>query len=412
MTSASNSDPTSIARRRPRFAKVLLLAFGVLLALLIAEAALRIYGFTYFNPYIVDLDVGYTLRPGAEGWWKKEALTYVKINDHGFRDRDHAIAKPPGTLRIAVLGDSFAEALQVPLEKTFTAVVEEKLQRCPQPANSIVEVLNFGVSGFSTTRELILLRKRVWSYSPDVIVLLFTTGNDVRDNSPALSEYQQAALPYFTSRDGKLILDDSLLQKRNRSVGFRLQQSFLGVAFQWIQNNSRVLGLFYAARESYQATSRGSATQGLPNSGKELGIDSQIYRETHSAEWEEAWQLTEKLILQMRDEVKAQGASFLVVTGSMSVQVNPDPVVRSEFMTRSGIQNLFYPDERIKALGQREGFGVLNLAPLLEDYARRNNTYLHGSGASSGRGHWNELGHQLAGEHIAGRLCKTIAEAN
>ncbi len=40
----------------------------------------RVAGFTYFNAYIVDQDVGFSLRPNAEGWWRKEGLTYVKIN--------------------------------------------------------------------------------------------------------------------------------------------------------------------------------------------------------------------------------------------------------------------------------------------------------------------------------------------
>src|SRR5437016_120195 len=159
------------SRVRPLLAKLLLLVGGILVALLIVEVVLRVSGFTYFNPSIADQDVGYSLRPGAEGWWKKEGVTYVKINSHGFRDREHAIAKPPDTLRIAVLGDSYAEAFQVPLEKTFWTLMEQKLNECPQAAKSQVEVLNFGISGFSTGRELILLQKRVWQYSPDIIVL-------------------------------------------------------------------------------------------------------------------------------------------------------------------------------------------------------------------------------------------------
>ena len=133
-------------RSRPRVAKLLSLLGGILVALLIAEVALRVAGFTYFNPSMVDQDVGYALRPGAEGWWKREGLTYVKINSDGFHDREHTIAKPPDTFRIAVLGDSFVEAFQVPAEKAFWSVLERKLQECPPAGKSKVEVLSFGVS--------------------------------------------------------------------------------------------------------------------------------------------------------------------------------------------------------------------------------------------------------------------------
>ena len=139
------------ARLRRLAARLALIAGGIFLGLLIAEIALRVAGFQYFNPYIVDRDVGYSLRPGAEGWWKKEGLTYVKINSHGFRDREHTFTKPADTLRIAILGDSYAEAFQVPLEKTFWSIMEQRIAHCPQPSKAKVEVLNFGVSGFSTT---------------------------------------------------------------------------------------------------------------------------------------------------------------------------------------------------------------------------------------------------------------------
>ncbi|MEO7970637.1 MAG: SGNH/GDSL hydrolase family protein [bacterium] len=204
LPSGRNHYPT-----RRWFKKLLLFIAAVAIALLLAEGALRVFGFTHFNPYIVDKDLGYSLRPDAEGWWRKEGLTYIKINSQGLRDREHTIAKPGDTIRIAVLGDSFAEALQVPMGKTFWTVMQQQLQNCAQSletkACSIarnIEVLNFGVSGFSTARELILLRQRVWQYSPDLIVLLVTTRNDVRDNSRALDPYATSGLPYFVYING------------------------------------------------------------------------------------------------------------------------------------------------------------------------------------------------------------------
>ena len=395
------------SRQRLRFARLLLLFGGILSALLIAEVALRVSGFTYFNAYIEDGEIGYALRPGAEGWWTKEGRTYVKINSHGFRDRDHEIAKPLNTLRIAVVGDSFAEAFQVPLEKAFWSVMEQKLNECPQADRSKVEVLNFGVSGFSTARELILLQKRVWQYSPDLIVLLVTTGNDIRDNSRALTKYPDSPLPYFVSQDGKLVLDDSILAARNSSFKFRLQQSFIGKSLKWAQDHVRLMGLIYTAREAYQSYSQKTQARNVGSEG-EPGLDNEVYREPVSPEWDNAWRVTEGLMVQMRDEVIAKGAKFLVVTGSMAIQVNPTPDTRQESLNRLGVRSLFYPDQRIKMLGEHEGFKVLNLAPALEDYATRNKVFLHGAGDAIGRGHWNESGHRLAGELIAQEICKAV----
>ncbi len=379
---------------------------AVIAALLIAEGGLRVSGFTYFNPYVADREVGYSLRPNAEGWWQREGLTYIKINSHGFRDREHHIAKPPGTYRIAVLGDSYVEAFQVPLEKAFWPVIERKLQDCPQSAKPNVEVLSFGISGFSTARELILLQDRVWQYAPDCIILLVTTGNDVRDNSRKLNEYANQPLPYFVFQDGKLTRDDSLVATRNRTLTFRIQESFIGRGFSWMQHHVRLLGLFYAVREAYQSPSSAAEREKRIGSLHEPGLDSEVYREPVTQEWQDAWRVTERLVVQMRDEVRARGANFLVVTGSMGIQVHPDSDVRHEFMRRLGVQNLFYPEQRIKALGDREGFRVLNLAPAVAEYASRNKVFVHGSGDARGTGHWNELGHRLAGEMIGQELCK------
>src|SRR3981081_3628890 len=122
----------SVFRRR-LFARLLLLLGGLVIGLFLVEAGLRVSGYKHFNPYIVDQDLGFSLRPNAEGWWRKEGTTYVRINSQGLRDREHSFSKSANTIRIAVVGDSFAEAFQVPIEKTFWSLMERKLQECAPP---------------------------------------------------------------------------------------------------------------------------------------------------------------------------------------------------------------------------------------------------------------------------------------
>jgi hypothetical protein len=108
----------------------------------------------------------------------------------------------------------------------------------------------------------------------------------------------------------------------------------------------------------------------------------------------------------MRDDVASHGARFLLVTLSNGVQVYPDPHVRSTFAAKIGTNDLFYPDRRIEDFSCKNGIEALILAPSLFEHAERNRTYLHGfMNSGLGNGHWNELGHRLAGERIAERLC-------
>ena len=381
------------------------MAVSLTITVILVEVGLRLAGFSYFNPYIADPELGFALRPNAEGWWTKEGSAYVKINSRGLRDYEHTLEKPENTIRIAVLGDSFAEALQVPIEDTFWSIMRRQLQSAMSTRGKHVEVLNFGVSGFSTARELIMLRQRVWQYSPDLVVLLVTPENDIRDNSQVLTVYSEA-LPYFVYRNGSLELDDSLLKLRSAQYAFKLQQSFAGRALNWIRHRSRIVGLFYTARESYLSHRRQLSSYNA--SIGERGVDDHIFLAPTTSDWADAWRLTEKLILQMRDEVQAKDAKFLLVTGSNGIQVEPDATERTKYMRQLGVTTLFYPDLRIKEFAEREKIDVLNLAPRFLEFATHTQTVLHGSGATKGRGHWNKEGHKLAGKLIADSLLERL----
>jgi hypothetical protein len=116
--------------------------------------------------------------------------------------------------------------------------------------------------------------------------------------------------------------------------------------------------------------------------------------------------VTENLLLTIRDEVREKGAEFLVVTVTSTHQTHPNPTVRRAVEQRLGVSHLFYAENRIRALGEREGFAVLPLAPLFQAQAEQRQVFLHGfENSGIGTGHWNSQGHRLAGELIAQKLC-------
>ncbi len=113
----------------------------------------------------------------------------------------------------------------------------------------------------------------------------------------------------------------------------------------------------------------------------------------------------------MRDEVRSKGVKFLVVTGTSGIQLQPDPATREAAMRSLGVENLFYPDARIKTLGERAGFPVLNLAAPMQEYADSHKAFLHGQGSLTGYGHWNQTGNHVAGELVARKLCADASAA-
>ena len=108
-----------------------------------------------------------------------EYTVEIRTNSQGMRaDQEFAIAKPPGTRRIAVLGDSFSMGYGVNIEDTSLQILEENLEA---ELECNVEILNFSVSGFGPAEELIVLEKAAMQYEPDLIIQYFTSNDPIDD---------------------------------------------------------------------------------------------------------------------------------------------------------------------------------------------------------------------------------------
>jgi lysophospholipase L1-like esterase len=369
------------------------------MALVFAELSLRLIGFGYPVFYTYDDTVGVALRPGAEGWNRTEGESLVKISEDGLRDREHSKQKPSDTVRIAVLGDSMAEALQVPMSATFWSVVERRVRECKAFGARDVEVLNFGVSGYGTAQELLTLRRRVSDYAPDIVVLAFYPGNDVRNNSRELEPMKLR--PFFHLKGDELIQDDGFLRdpeylSYKRTFGTR-EILFDLRTFQLLRRTKAVIE---------QMASKEASAARAPNA--ELGLDENIFLPPASAPWKDTWAVTERLIVKMRDEAASMNARLLLVTIPIGIQANPDPKIREQVARRLGARDLLYPEERLRTLADREKLDVLLLAAPFQAYAEKNRIYLHGfSNTVLGTGHLNENGHRLAGELISDHICRS-----
>ena len=115
---------------REKTANAILVICSLIIALAVMEVGLRIIDFSYVTPWRFDSITGKALLPGVQMWNTEEGHAFVEINSDGLRDAEHAVAKPGNTLRIAILGDSYAEAMQVPVEQAFWRVAQDKLGNC------------------------------------------------------------------------------------------------------------------------------------------------------------------------------------------------------------------------------------------------------------------------------------------
>ncbi len=398
MTDEPSQEPV-VSRKAAFYGKVLLLIVGTLIGLVVAEVGLRVARVAFPLPYTTDPNCGTLLQPGFHAWFHKEGHGYVEVNQWGFRDSERTTQKPDNVLRIAVLGDSYAEALQVMDDETFWAAMEHELQQAGVLPGKRIEVLNFGISGFGTAQELLVLRHHVWQFDPDVVLLLFTSGNDVRNNSKRLEPNQTK--PFFLLQDDGLVEDVSFRQHPD----YLKAQSGSTRAKVWLINRFRLLQLANEIRN------RPPRVEGeVENAGSEAGLDDRIFQQPQDEAWQEAWDITERLLVTLHNETQQQDVLFVVALGNSAIQVDPNPAVRKACQDRLGVDDLLYPDRRVEAIGERCGFPVLSLTMPMREYAEEHQAYLHGfENTRMGTGHWNAEGHALAGRLLAERLGEILA---
>lgn len=374
---------------------------------------MRVVGYSAPLFYAPDYSRGVVLRPNVAGTYQREGRTYVAINSAGLRDREHSIAKPANTIRIALLGDSYCEGLQVPVEQTFWWLLQQKLESCDQFAGKHIEIINFGVSGYGTGQELITLQQKVWQYSPDIVMLLMTTNNDISDNMRSLKKTDE--IPYFYYRADELVVDNSFRD----SSAFRWHSSTLNRTGVWFRDNLRTIQLLYEVhlliktkldeRRARNQTPAPAPAQVAKQPAPEITVENMIYFEPRDPVWNEAWHVTEGLLKEIHNEVDQKGAKFLLVVGSNPIQVHPDRAVRERFQSYVGTDNLFYPNLRLEQLANREQIDFLDLAQPMQRYADEKKVFLHGFGKEIGNGHWNADGHREAAELIERKMCSDAA---
>ena len=92
----------------------------------------------------------------------------ININSHGFRGNEFTIDKPQNTFRIFMVGGStIYGAGATSDDKTIPGYLQKKFDEI----NLKVEVINAGISGAESNREMYLIKNFLHKYKPDLIVV-------------------------------------------------------------------------------------------------------------------------------------------------------------------------------------------------------------------------------------------------
>jgi hypothetical protein len=386
-------------------------AFAVAAFLLLLEGGLRLAGVRFSaSLYQPELERGYSLRPNAEGWMTDEGENYVRINSDGMRDRERRIEAEPDTVRIAVVGSSGAAGLQVPLDRTFQAVAERKLNRALADAGKRVEVLNFGVPGYTLAHEYLTLKNHVWKYRPSIVVLAnptFAVMTATRELFPS------DIFPYFEIENGELKADAGT---RARRAPDQPKIYWKNRISDWTNvSYALLLGKNAAIRAPEEAAAMKRALLAQRPAAQTAGGATDNHRSVwpflpDQPELKKSWTMLDAYFRAMKRNCDAHGAEFWIVTLDAEMAVHPDLKERAAFAGSLGIDTLYASDQRIERMAAADGIPVVSLGPVLGQYSAAHHVALHGFfNTAFNNGHWNPLGHELAGRAIARELLERSA---
>jgi hypothetical protein len=155
-----------------RYMRDAVIIFILTFALL--EGSLRLYH--YFSPVFIFPD-------NSENRFRRTPFDSnfgFTLNSGGFHDTEFQQVKPPGSIRIVGIGDSFVFGA-VPYQYNFLTLLEDKMNR---PGDRRVEILNMGIAATGPREYFSIMVKEALPLNPDAALICVFVGNDFGQTSP------------------------------------------------------------------------------------------------------------------------------------------------------------------------------------------------------------------------------------
>jgi hypothetical protein len=333
----------------------------LLFFLLIIEFGVRLFWEFEPNRYLCNHPVmGRIYCPGTAGFPIKnkhspdEMRIYVEINSDGLLGKAYPVNRVPGKFRIALLGDSFAAAERVIPREKFTGVWERELS---EKVTGTVEVINFAVGGTGTWQQLQMFHIKALKYKPDLTVLAFCWCNDIENNidnfkggamNPLLDEYEvgsfkrlqvkrknfnkwlwnNSALYQFTRTKTNLLehyfkrmflpdyMNKSYAADKKRLERAKLQK---GLMFDpenkmWLKNSQTKKEKRFERKQDREVLMLHSKNMDEKKSKiPEYKVNTRSVYDDLFFFNSEGWELTRKLILKLKKEVKKNGSELALI---------------------------------------------------------------------------------------------------
>jgi lysophospholipase L1-like esterase len=303
-----------------------------------------------FLPSIVydDPKLGILRKPNAPYLSLNEGFGMGSVNEYGYLGPGYPKEKDGNTLRIALIGASIVQGLEVFDRQHFRKLLEDKLSVV---SGKKVEVLNFGRGGIDF-RGAYTTQKYISSeFHPD-INLIFIGGNTfiVKDDKPG---------PEYQFLNDSLIIDYSFAE----SSQFKLRTRFKFLRLTAVGN------LLKRGYEFYQLSTPGKLILGS------LYEEPSVVYNNSMNEIEDPYIEIDSVITKIYENMNKNGNTLNIFVKSEQYSEHYDRIIRNSNIP---VFDLFSEFERCRKNGE-------NI-----DYWKATNV----------SGHWNHYGHEVVAEFL------------
>jgi lysophospholipase L1-like esterase len=333
--------------------------------------------------------LGWIHKPNTDYLYERDDFrVLVHYSSMGLRDREYSLEKPPGTFRIAMLGDSFVEASQVHADSAMSERLEADLGAAP-PDGRRYEVINFGVSGYGTCQQLLLLEELALRFRPDLVISACYF-NDLDDDARfGLCDLDSA---------GRLQVRPEA--KLSRAVRWRsaIKSHLYQHSHLWMFLSTRTLRHGGGAATVTYSAAGGPPVHGCP--GRHASLESRLSLREAPPDAARAVQLHAAIWEAMESRCRTSGARFVGVIGVAKPQLEPG--VFLEALAANGCRpeahDAALPPGRLRAAAAARGLDVVDLLPYFRAASTREPLHFRTDG------HWNAAGHRIAAAALRAEL--------
>jgi hypothetical protein len=207
------------------------------------------YEVLYLEP---DREIGWKGVPNLRFTWAGphwaafQFSVPIVFNSAGFRDLERTVQKAPNVSRVALIGDSFVEALQVPFEKTAGQLLERSLNSANGGASQhrTYEVLNFGISAHGLGQFLLAWENYARGYQPEY-VFAYVAGLHMRRTVSKGGMENQGSHELWTRPTFRLVENELVLVPAGQFQEFiAAQQRLIRTELGGTRMHKRTMGLF------------------------------------------------------------------------------------------------------------------------------------------------------------------------